>query len=175
VRSVSISIPDPKSLHAVLRGESAASPRGTNEKWNMAQVTKVRLVDDLDGSDADESVSFTLDGKALEIDLSAANAERLREILAPYIAAARHGDRQPVRRQQPVSAASAAPHEPTGPIREWAAANGFEVSARGRISSQIMDAYQNRDADKNGDARDAEVKKPARPVITDPFKVSFVS
>jgi hypothetical protein len=139
--------------------ENRLHPPGTNEKWNMAQVTKVRLVDDLDGSDADESVSFTLDGKALEIDLSAANAERLREILAPYIAAARHGDR----------------HEPTGPIREWAAANGFEVSARGRISSQIMDAYQNRDADKNGDARDAEVKKPARPVITDPFKVSFVS
>jgi Lsr2 len=133
----------------------------------MAQVTKVRLIDDLDGSEADESVSFTLDGTALEIDLSAANAEKLREILAPYIAAARHGDRKPVRRRQPVSAASAAPPESTAPIREWAAANGFEVSGRGRVSGQVMDAYRNRGAD------DGKVEKPARPMITDPFTVSF--
>ena len=49
----------------------------------MAQVTKVRLVDDIDGSDADESVSFTIDGKSLEIDLSREHAGRLREAFAP--------------------------------------------------------------------------------------------
>jgi hypothetical protein len=133
----------------------------------MAQVTKVRLVDDLDGSEADESISFTLDGNALEIDLSTENAEKLRDILAPYIAAARRGDRQPVRRQQPMSAASAAPREATGPIREWAAANGFKISARGRISAHVIKAYENRSAGHG------VAEKPARPKIADPFKVSF--
>ena len=57
----------------------------------MAQVTKVRLVDDLDGGEADESISFTVDGKALEIDLSNENADKLRDIFAPYIAAAHVG------------------------------------------------------------------------------------
>jgi hypothetical protein len=55
----------------------------------MAQVTEVRLVDDLDGGDADESVDFTVDNKRYQMDLSEKNAARLREILAPFIAAAR--------------------------------------------------------------------------------------
>ena len=71
--------------------ENRGHPRRLNEKWNMAQVTRVRLVDDLDGSEADESISFALDGLALEIDLSNDNADKLRDIFAPYIAAARRG------------------------------------------------------------------------------------
>lgn len=55
----------------------------------MAQVTVVELVDDLDGSEADETVEFALDGAAYEIDLSATNAEELREALGPYVEAAR--------------------------------------------------------------------------------------
>src|SRR5215216_7524638 len=105
----------------------------------MAQVSRVRLVDDIDGSEADESVEFTLDGMSLEIDLSKDNAAKLRDILAPYVAAGRRGDRRPARRQQRVErvpAAPAAPRESTGPIREWAAANGFTVSDRGRISAE---------------------------------------
>src|SRR3954451_4623497 len=78
------------------------NPIGTNEKRNMAQVSRVRLVDDLDGSEADESVEFTLDGMSLEIDLSKDNAAKLRDILAPYVAAGRRGDRRPARRQQRV-------------------------------------------------------------------------
>ncbi len=57
--------------------ENRGHPRRINEKWNMAQVTTVRLVDDLDGTEADESISFALDGVALEIDLSNDNAETL--------------------------------------------------------------------------------------------------
>ena len=60
----------------------------------MAQVTKVRLVDDIDGSEADESVEFTLDGMSLEIDLSKDNAAKLRDILAPYVAAGRREPRR---------------------------------------------------------------------------------
>src|SRR6187549_1396031 len=55
----------------------------------MAQVTAVRLVDDLDGGHADESVEFTVDNKRYQMDLSERNAARLREVLAPFIAAAR--------------------------------------------------------------------------------------
>jgi hypothetical protein len=141
-------------------------PVGTNEKWNMAQVTKVRLVDDIDGSEAAESIAFTLDGVSLEIDLSKDNAAKLRDILAPYVAAGRRGDQRPARRQQRVETVPAAPRESTGPIREWAAANGFTVSDRGRISAEVTEAYQ-----KWGEHRAA---KPARPKIADPFQVTSV-
>ena len=141
-------------------------PIGTNEKRNMAQVSRVRLVDDLDGSEADESVEFTLDGMSLEIDLSKDNAAKLRDILAPYVAAGRRGYRQPARRQQRVKTAPAAPRESTGPIREWAAAHGFTVSDRGRISAEVTEAYQ-----KWGEAK---AEKPARPRIADPFQVTTV-
>jgi hypothetical protein len=112
-----------------------------------------------------QSISFTLDGKVLEIELSRENAEKLREIFAPYIAVARRGDERPARRQQRMSTASTTPPIATGPIREWAAANGFTVSTRGRISAQVMKAYKARDAG------DGVAQKPGLPKITDPFKV----
>jgi len=127
----------------------------------MAQVTKVRLVDDLDGGEADESVRFAIDGRGLEIDLSKDNADKLREILAPYIAAARRGGPAP-RRQQRMST-SAQRGEDTGAVRAWAVANGFTVSARGRISSEVMAAYR---------GRDTEERKPALPTVGDPFQVN---
>ena len=142
-------------------------PRRIDEKWNMTQVTTVRLVDDLDGTEADESISFALDGVALEIDLSNDNAEKLRDIFAPYIAAARPEGGQRARRPQRMSVASTAPRADTGAIREWAAANGFTVSGRGRLSAEVMEAYTNRGA--GGGA----ATKPALPKVTDPFTVSF--
>ena len=51
----------------------------------MAQTVVVQLIDDIDGGDADETVSFALDGKAYEIELSRKNAAILRKMLAPYI------------------------------------------------------------------------------------------
>ena len=147
--------------------ENRVHPRRINEKWNMAQVTTVRLVDDLDGTEADESISFALDGVALEIDLSNAHAAKLRDIFAPYIAAARRADGQRARRPQRMSTGSTAPRADTRPIREWAAANGFTVSARGRISAEVMEAYTNRGAG------DGAAGKPGLPKVTDPFMVSF--
>src|SRR6185312_1618959 len=98
----------------------------------MAQVTEVRLVDDLDGGDADESVDFTVDNKRYQMDLSEKNAARLREILAPFIAAARRpsGATTPTRRSTTAARPSRA-GAGTAAIREWASANGFEVSTRG--------------------------------------------
>nr|WP_181784195.1 Lsr2 family protein [Pseudonocardia pini] len=112
----------------------------------MARVTEVTLVDDLDGGKADETVSFALDGKSFEIDLSAEHAAQLRDAIAPYVGAARRtsagGRRQSV---APETAAPAKSREENAAIREWAKANGFDVSERGRLRSDVVQAYAERD------------------------------
>src|SRR6185312_14233057 len=112
----------------------------------MAQVTRVRLVDDLDGGNADESIDFTVDNKRYQMDLSEKNAARLREILAPFIAAARRpSGATPTRtRRSTTTARPSSAGAETAAIREWASANGFEVSTRGRIAASVREAYENR-------------------------------
>ncbi|HEX4247107.1 MAG TPA: Lsr2 family protein [Pseudonocardia sp.] len=107
----------------------------------MAQKVTVSLVDDLSGAQADETVSFGLDGKSYEIDLSSKNADKLREALADYVAAARKpgGGRRasaaaPARRP-------AVDREQNQAIREWARNKGMKVNDRGRIPSEVVDAY----------------------------------
>ncbi|MDP9777991.1 hypothetical protein J2S58_001614 [Nakamurella flavida] len=115
-------------------------------------MTTVSLVDDLDGTDADESVSFGLDGTAYEIDLNDANAQRLREALGVYVEHARRVDGRraaaPRARARAARGGSAKPartapdREQTAAIREWARSNGHEVSERGRLSAAVIEAYQ---------------------------------
>jgi hypothetical protein len=103
----------------------------------MAQRVNVVLVDDLDGSDASETVQFGLDGVDYEIDLNDKHAAELRDVLALYVA---HGRRTGGRRRSASSAKSAG-----GPsaaeIREWARANGWDVPERGRVSADVREAY----------------------------------
>ncbi|WP_232664275.1 histone-like nucleoid-structuring protein Lsr2 [Pseudonocardia sp. TRM90224] len=61
----------------------------------MTRQTTVTLVDDLDGGEAVEQMTFGLDGHLYEIDLSAANSATLREVLAPYVAAGRRKTSRP--------------------------------------------------------------------------------
>ncbi|MEJ3653431.1 Lsr2 family protein [Actinomycetes bacterium KLBMP 9759] len=106
----------------------------------MATQTTVTLVDDLDGSVADGQVDFSIDGRSYAIDLSAANSERLREIFAPFVAAARRtGGR---RSSGPVGTRSAPDREQNQAIRAWAKSQGLNVSERGRISSEILEAFR---------------------------------
>ena len=99
----------------------------------MAQVTEVRLVDDLDGGEADKSVVFAIDNKQYEIDLSDQHAAQLRDVFAPFIAVARRaGGASVVRARRGGAVRRSAAQEQTAAIREWAAAHGFAVSARGR-------------------------------------------
>jgi hypothetical protein len=128
----------------------------------MASVTRVRLVDDLDGGEADESVSFTLDGKSFEIDLSAKRAAELRGILAPYAGAARRAGGSTIRRQR-ATGASSPRRDDTAAIREWAAAHGHQVSARGRISAAVIQAYESRGATAALSTVDAVVEAEAKP------------
>lgn len=101
----------------------------------MAQKVNIVLVDDIDESEADETVRFGLDGVSYEIDLNAEHAEELRESLAPFVAHARKTRGSRGRRRAATTDASAAE------IREWAQENGYEVSERGRVPAQIREAY----------------------------------
>ena len=105
----------------------------------MAQKVNIVLVDDIDGSEATETVSFGLDGTSYEIDLNDKNASALRDALATYVG---HGRKvgSGGRRGRRTSAASAG-----GPsakdVREWARANGHTVPDRGRVSAEVRQAY----------------------------------
>ena len=125
------------------------------EGKQMAQQVNVSFVDDLDGSEADGTVSFGLNGKTFEIDLSAQNEAVLRDALAPYVAAGRRvgGGVRVARR----GAAPAGDRERNQAIREWAEAQGLAVAARGRISVEIVDAYEKRGAALAAVAAEPEV------------------
>lgn len=109
----------------------------------MAREEIITLVDDLDGTAADETVEFGLDGWAYEIDLNSENAKVLRSALVDFVGSARRvgkvktGNVTPIRRGGPARV----DREQTRAIREWASANGFEVSARGRIPAKVVEAY----------------------------------
>jgi Lsr2 len=111
----------------------------------MAQITQVKLVDDLDGGEAAESLAFSLDGKSYEIDLSDTHAAALRDAFAPFITNARRAGSGPkVVSRQRMSMRTGRAREETAAIREWAHAHGLAVSTRGRISSTVLEAYENR-------------------------------
>lgn len=108
----------------------------------MAQRTTVILVDDLDGGEATEQVEFAVDGRSYEIDLSAENSAKLRDVFEPYISAARR------RTGRRTTSATPAPPRPTSDrehnqaIRKWAAGQGMKISERGRIPTSVLEAYR---------------------------------
>jgi hypothetical protein len=114
----------------------------------MAQQTTVRFIDDLDGSDAVGTVTFALDNRSYEIDLSDENTDKLHEVLAPYIeharkAGGRSGGRGRTRGQAAMTEAPArSSREETQAIREWARQNGHQVNDRGRIPKSVIEAYK---------------------------------
>ena len=99
----------------------------------MARKMEIVLEDDIDGSTADETVTFGLDGKDYEIDLTSAHAVQLRDALAPFIAAGRRVTNKKRSGQTSGNVAGAA--------RAWAQENGLPVSKRGRISADIMEQF----------------------------------
>jgi hypothetical protein len=108
----------------------------------MAQRVNVILVDDLDGSDAVETVSFALDGVDYEIDLSEQHAGDLRNALSLYVG---HARRTGGRRRKSGSSGSSRAAASDGPsaadIRTWARENGWDVPERGRVSAEVREAY----------------------------------
>ena len=103
----------------------------------MAQKVQTLIVDDLDGSAAQGTVRFALDGMEYEIDLNAEHAQQLRDALAAYVRAARRvggGSRRADRgrRRGPAGEVN------TTEIREWAKTQGIEVKDRGRIPAELV-------------------------------------
>ncbi|MEU3290113.1 histone-like nucleoid-structuring protein Lsr2 [Streptomyces longwoodensis] len=90
------------------------------------------LVDDLDGSEADETVMFGLDGMTYEIDLTTANANKLRSLLEPYVKGGRRTD----------SRAAGRGSQDIARIRAWARENGLAVNEHGSVPTSIREAYE---------------------------------
>lgn len=108
----------------------------------MARKVQVLLEDDVNGGEAAETVSFALDGKAYEIDLSEKNARSLRDALAPWIAAGRRAGTSGSTRVPEARSKPARRSADTADIRRWAAENGIPVSTRGRISADLREKYE---------------------------------
>jgi Lsr2 len=110
----------------------------------MATETITRLIDDLDGSEAQRTVTFAWDGRTYEIDLSKKNAAAFEKTMKPYLAAARSARATTARSsgRGRSAGAGARRRRDLQVIRDWARANGHEVSGRGRVSASVIEAYE---------------------------------
>ncbi|GAA3514234.1 Lsr2 family protein [Dietzia aurantiaca] len=107
----------------------------------MAQHFQMRYIDDIDGTDLGNEANtlfFGFEGKEYSIDLSDENADTFRQAIAPYIEAGHRVTRKS-KTARKVTTKNASGD--TKSIREWAQANGHDVSDRGRIPATVMDAY----------------------------------
>lgn len=108
----------------------------------MAQRTILELVDDLDGGNADETVTFALDGVEFEIDLSADNAARLRDTLAEFVGHARRVGGRKQRGASTQKPATGNGKPDTQAVREWARSQGETVAERGRVPQALVIRFQ---------------------------------
>jgi hypothetical protein len=112
----------------------------------MASRTVVELIDDLDNKPIKqgegETVNFALDGAEYTIDLSKANADKLRKAMAPYIDAARtmSGKRRGRGRAKSGDGRGSRDHDPKA-VRKWAESRGLRLPARGRIPANILEQF----------------------------------
>ena len=112
----------------------------------MAKQIIQRLIDDLDGGDADETVKFGVDGVAYEIDLSAKNASKMRKVLEPFVAAGSKVGRGGIvvgsrAARGRAGTGAGADREQNKAIRAWAKKEGKGISDRGRIPQYVVDEY----------------------------------
>ncbi len=104
----------------------------------MGTKTVVTMYDDLTDEPADTTVSFGLDGRDYELDLTDANAAEMRQALGKYVEAGRKVGGTRRRRRGSSSVADVDPKA----VRAWASAKGYEVSNRGRIPAAVIEAYR---------------------------------
>jgi Lsr2 len=107
---------------------------------HMAQKIQTLFIDDIDGSEAEGTVRFALDGSEYEIDLNAKHAEALRKSLARYVEAARRSSGGSTAARRPARSGRKAPASGlnTTEVREWAKAQGIEVKDRGRVPAELV-------------------------------------
>ena len=115
----------------------------------MTSMAKtVITTDDLDGSSNAQEVTFSYQGRSYSIDLGKKNQAAFEKVLKPYVDAARKTPGRPGSSTQKGGRrkATATTKLDLAAIRTWAAANGHEVSTRGRVSNAIIEAYNNANA-----------------------------
>jgi Lsr2 len=114
--------------------------RSDGKETPVAQKIQTLFIDDLDGSEAEGTVRFGLDGTEYEIDLNAGHAQALRDALARYVRAARRagGTRRPARGGRRAPAGGPDSTE----VREWARAQGIEVKDRGRVPADVVARFK---------------------------------
>ena len=107
----------------------------------MARQTTVTLVDDLDGSEAEEQVEFSVDGRTLRNrPLGGQCPEIARRARAVRYRGPPHGrQRAAAARWAAVPSRSDRAQNPA--IREWAIAQGMKVSERGRIPTNVLTGF----------------------------------
>ena len=105
---------------------------------HVAQKIQTLFIDDIDGSAAEGTVRFALDGTDYEIDLNKQHAEALRKALAKYVEAARRSSGATARRPARSGRRSSASGLNTTEVREWAKAQGIEVKDRGRVPAELV-------------------------------------
>ncbi|TCI97480.1 Lsr2 family protein [Aeromicrobium sp. IC_218] len=119
----------------------------------MAKVTRVQIVDDLDGTVLEDgegqTLEFALDGQAYTIDLKPEHAQQLRDALGPWVAHAtrvsssrRASSNGSSRRSSSTRSASGMTPEELNEVREWARSNGYQVADRGRIKASVLEAFE---------------------------------
>jgi hypothetical protein len=123
---------------------AVAQDLGKDQGSRVAKETITRLIDDLDGGEAAETVLFGLDGHSYEIDLSAKNAAKLRNAMAAFV---ENGSRTSGRvaslgRAARGRSTAAAEREQNQAIRAWAMRKGIDVAPRGRIKAEVVEQYQ---------------------------------
>jgi hypothetical protein len=144
----------------------------------MATQTVTLFIDDLDGTEAHQTVAFALDGVEYEIDLSNSNADQLRAALEGFVSKARRVGGRKVRGARVASngggANASADRAENRAIREWARGQGKEVAARGRIPQELIEEYRLSVGAPNTDAPAAttlavvEEREPAGEVAEQP-------
>jgi hypothetical protein len=108
---------------------------------DVAEIREVRLIDDIDGEPADETVTFGIDGRSYEIDLSAGNAGKLRDALSEFVASARRSGGRRRAGSAPAARKPIIDREQNQAIREWARKRGEQISDRGRIPARLVEAF----------------------------------
>jgi len=121
-------IPDPMNSHH-------------QRETRVVQKQQIVLIDDIDGTEADETVTFALDGVTYEIDVTSAHAAELRDAFATWIGHGRKTSRA-ASTGRSAGRRTTADRAQLSKIREWARENGHKVSDRGRIPSSILEAFE---------------------------------
>lgn len=104
----------------------------------MAQKIETVLIDDIDGSHADTTIRFGLNGAEYEIDLNATHAEELRKAVGQYLEVGRRANGNARRASQGTARRSTGGGLKSSEIRDWAKSQGMDVKERGRIPSELV-------------------------------------